>query len=58
VPFDVAFVQPEGELIQIAAKVLAAHRVINAVVATFQDRPDALNRVRVGGASRTRELTI
>src|SRR5208337_1087768 len=52
VPFDVAFVQPEGELVQIAAKVLAAHAVINAVVAAFQDSPDAFNRVRVCRASR------
>src|SRR5208282_1230386 len=52
VPFDVAFVQPKGELVQIAAKMLAAHAVVNAVVAAFQDCPDALNRVRVGRASR------
>src|SRR5208282_4210237 len=51
-PLDVAFVQPESELIQIAAEVLAAHAVVNAIVAAFQDGPDAFNRVRVGRASR------
>jgi len=45
VPFDVAFVQTEGELVHIAAKVLAAHAVVDAVVAAFQDGPDALNAV-------------
>jgi len=52
VPFDVAFVQPEGELVQITAKMFAAHAVIHAVVTAFQDRPYALNRVRVSRASR------
>lgn len=52
VPFDVAFIQSEGELVQIAAKVLATHAVIHAVVATFQDCPDTFNSVRVGQTSR------
>jgi len=42
-PFDIAFVQPEGELIDVPGKVLHAHAVVDAVVAAFQDGPDAFN---------------
>lgn len=52
VALDVAFVQPEGELVDVSSEMLRAHAVIDAVVAAFQDSPDAFNRVRVSRASR------
>src|SRR5208282_470951 len=52
VPLDVPFVQSEREFIDVASKVLRADLVVDAIHAAFQDRPDALNRVRMGRASR------
>ena len=49
---DVAFVQPEGELVDVPVQVLRADVVVDAVAAALQDRPDAFNAVRVGSATR------
>ena len=43
----ITLVQPEHELIHISAHMLLDPLVIDAVVTSLQDRPDALNAVRV-----------
>src|SRR5580704_5655167 len=50
VVFDVAFVEPEGELVNVAAKMLRAGVVIDADQPALENRKDALNAVR-GDAS-------
>ena len=50
-PLHVASVEPECELINVAAYVLLADLVVNAIHATLEDRPDTLNAVCAGGAT-------
>ena len=38
---------PSGKLVDVTVQVLAAHLVINAVVAPFQHRPERFDPVRV-----------
>jgi hypothetical protein len=42
----VAFVQPEGKFVNIAAKMLFARVVVDAINAAFHDRENTLNAVR------------
>jgi hypothetical protein len=42
---DVSLIQPEGELIDVAAQVLLAGVVVDAMQAALENRPDALNRI-------------
>src|SRR5258708_5246625 len=43
---DVSFVQPEGELVNVAAKVLGARVVIDADQAALENRENAFDAVR------------
>jgi hypothetical protein len=51
VPFHVSLVQPEGEFVHIAVKVLRAGMVIDAVHPALHDGPNGLDTVRVNRAA-------
>src|SRR3990167_2686132 len=52
VNLDVALVQAEGELVHVAPEVLGAGVMVDTHQPALQDRPDALNAVRMGRATR------
>ena len=47
-PFYVPIIQSKSELVHIAAKVLFAGVVVNAMQSALHDRPNTLDSVRVG----------
>jgi hypothetical protein len=47
VPFHVAIVQTEGELVNVAVQVLRTGVMVDAVHPAFHHRPNALDRVRI-----------
>src|SRR4029077_10035708 len=52
VPLDVAVVEPEGELVDVAAKMLRAGMVVDAGNAALHDGPDRFDAVGVDIAAR------